>query len=341
MNTRMIYEPDEESLKYAAKVIRDGGLVVFPTETVYGLGADALSSGAAEKIYKAKGRPSDNPLIITLPSVADVEKYAYPPKSFYKLSEKFLPGPLTCVVRKKSIIPDTVSAGLPTVAVRVPSNPIAQKLCALSGVPVAAPSANLSGKPSVTSLKSAIEDMYGRVDVIIDGGESEIGLESTIVSLDGDKAVLLRPGGITIEMLKEVIPDIEIGSSVKEEFIGRPSAPGMKYRHYAPDAPVYLLDGSDASVYEWITAKAEELAAEGKKVGVLCCDEDTPLLALPGSVSLGPRGDDGVQAHRLFECLRSFKEVDVIYGRLPEDSGLGLAVLNRLLKAAGFQIIKL
>ena len=337
----MIYEPDEESLKYAAEVIRSRGLVVFPTETVYGIAANEKRSGAAEKIYKAKGRPSDNPLIITLPSVAEVEKYAYPPESYYKLAEHFLPGPLTCVIPKKSSIPDTVSAGLPTVAVRVPSNPIARKLCALSGVPVAAPSANLSGKPSVTSLKAAIEDMYGRVDVIINGGDSEIGLESTIVSLDGDKAVLLRPGGITFEMLGEVIPDIELGGSVKEEFIGRPSAPGMKYRHYAPDAPVYLLDGEDKAVYEWITAKAAELAAEGKKAGILCCDEDIPLLSLSGAVSLGPRGDDGVQAHRLFECLRSFKEADVIYGRLPDDSGLGLAVLNRLLKAAGFQIIKL
>lgn len=337
----MIYEPDEESLKYAAEVIRTGGLVVFPTETVYGIGANALSSDAAEKIYKAKGRPSDNPLIITLPSVSDVEKYAYPPESYFRLAEKFLPGPLTCVIPKKSNIPDTVSAGLSTVAVRVPSNPIARRLCALSGVPVAAPSANLSGKPSVTSLKSAIEDMYGRVDVIIDGGESEIGLESTIVSLDGDKATILRPGGITVEMLREVLPGIEIGSSVKEEFDGIPSAPGMKYRHYAPDAPVYLLDGDDAAVYNWITEKAAELASQGRKAGVLCCDEDTPLLALLGSVSLGPRGDDGVQAHRLFECLRSFKDADVIYGRLPDDSGLGLAVLNRLLKAAGFQIIKL
>ncbi|MCR5263141.1 MAG: threonylcarbamoyl-AMP synthase [Clostridiales bacterium] len=340
MKTRIIHSPDERDLKDAAEIIRGGGLVVFPTETVYGLGGSALDPDAARRIYEAKGRPSDNPLIIHLPSVGEVRKYADPPGIYFDLAERFLPGPLTVVMPKKDIIPDTVSAGLPTVAVRIPSNPTASELCRLAGVPIAAPSANLSGRPSVTTIQAAIEDMDGRADMIIDGGESEIGLESTIISLVGDP-VLLRPGAVTLEMLREVIPDIKIGGAVKEKYDGRAIAPGMKYRHYAPSMPVVLIDGGDEGFYDYISEKKAALAKEGKRCGVLCYDEDSGRVDAAQILSLGPRADEKTAAHRLFGLLRSFSGVDVVYGRLPSTEGLGLAVFNRLIKAAGFEVVRL
>ena len=342
MTTRVIHSPTESDLKDAAEIIKGGGLVVFPTETVYGLGANALDPDAARRIYEAKGRPSDNPLIIHLPSVDEVKKYACPPDIYFELAERFLPGPLTVVMPKKDVIPDTVSAGLPTVAVRVPSHPIASRLCRLASVPIAAPSANLSGRPSVTTLKAAIEDMDGRADMIIDGGESDIGLESTIISLAGEPT-LLRPGGITFEQLRSVIPDIKIGGAVKEKYDGRAIAPGMKYRHYAPDMPVVLLDGSDEAFFACVAERCAALAAESKACGVLCYDEDLPHItpAVRETLSLGPKSDESAAAHRLFTLLRSFSGVDVVYGRLPKSEGLGLAVFNRLVKAAGFDIVKL
>ena len=340
MKTRIIHSPDERDLKDAAEIIRGGGLVVFPTETVYGLGGSALDPDAARRIYEAKGRPSDNPLIIHLPSVGEVRKYADPPEIYFDLAERFLPGPLTVVMPKKDIIPDTVSAGLPTVAVRIPSNQTASELCRLAGVPIAAPSANLSGRPSVTTIQAAIEDMDGRADMIIDGGESEIGLESTIISLAGDP-VLLRPGAVTIEMLREVIPDIKIGGAVKEKYDGRAIAPGMKYRHYAPSMPVVLIDGGDEGFYAYISEKKAALANEGKRCGVLCYDEDAGRVDAAQILSLGPRADEKTAAHRLFGLLRSFSGVDVVYGRLPSTEGLGLAVFNRLIKAAGFEVVRL
>ena len=340
MNTRIIHSPDERDLKDAAEIIRGGGLVVFPTETVYGLGGSALDPDAARRIYEAKGRPSDNPLIIHLPSVGEVRKYADPPEIYFDLAERFLPGPLTVVMPKKDIIPDTVSAGLPTVAVRIPSNQTASELCRLAGVPIAAPSANLSGRPSVTTIQAAIEDMDGRADMIIDGGESEIGLESTIISLAGDP-VLLRPGAVTLEMLREVIPDIKIGGAVKEKYDGRAIAPGMKYRHYAPSMPVVLIDGGDEGFYAYISEKKAALAKEGKRCGVLCYDEDSGRVDAAQILSLGPRADEKTAAHRLFGLLRSFSGVDVVYGRLPSTEGLGLAVFNRLIKAAGFEVVRL
>ena len=342
--TKIIRAPDDSSLQIAAQTILDGGLVVFPTETVYGLGANALDAEASKKIYEAKGRPSDNPLIIHLPSVADVEKYCMPPKFYYTLAEKFLPGALTVILPKRPMIPDTVTAGLDTVAVRIPSNPIANRLLSLCGVPVAAPSANLSGKPSPTTLKHVLDDMNGRADVIIDGGESEIGLESTIIKLEGengDRAVLLRPGEITLDDLRGVCSEVIIGDSVTGKFEGKPIAPGMKYRHYAPDAPVFLIDGDDAEFSGYVEEKIGEYAKTGKKVGILRYDEDDELAGLENSISLGKKDDSAAQAHRLFECLRDFKDVDVIYGRLPSKAGIGLAVYNRLIKAAGFQIIDL
>jgi len=329
----LILNDNMENIARAAGVIKAGGLVVFPTETVYGLGANALDPSAAHKIYEAKGRPSDNPLIIHLADVADAEKYSYTCDLYYKFAAKFLPGPLTVILPKRGIIPDEVTGGLATVALRVPSNPIANALIRATGVPIAAPSVNLSGKPSPTTVEHVIEDMNGRVDVIIDGGDSAIGLESTIIKIDGGKVTLLRPGGITYEELTAVHADIILSDSVTGKFDGIPDAPGMKYRHYAPDAKVYLIDADDGDFYEYVNRHGD--------VGVLCYEEDIAYIANKNIISIGHRRDYDEQAHNLFKCLREFKNVEIIYARMPERDGIGLALFNRLVKAAGFEVIKL
>lgn len=333
VNTRFIREITDESIRYAADVILGGGLVAFPTETVYGLGANALDDSASKKIYAAKGRPSDNPLIIHLSDAADAEKYAVVSDTFYRIAEKFMPGPLTVILPKKDIIPYSVTGGLDTVAIRIPSNKIANRLIRAAGVPIAAPSANISGKPSPTSFYHVEHDMDGRADVIIDGGECDIGLESTIISISGDDIKLLRPGAVTVEMLEPFAAHVEIDKSITEKFDGKPLAPGMKYRHYAPDAPLVILDGEDEQVYKYLEDK--------KNCGIICYDEDTPLLMRENSVSIGHRCDLAEQGARLFDCLRSFGDVDVIYARMPDRNGIGLAVFNRLLKASGYTIKKL
>jgi len=324
----------------AARCIRDGGLVVFPTETVYGLGANALDADAARKIYAAKGRPSDNPLICHFSRVEEVGRYAETGPVFEKIAAAFMPGPITVVLPKKvengrPLIPDEVTGGLPTMGVRVPSNPIARRFIADCGVPIAAPSANLSGSPSPTVLRHVLEDMYGRVDAVIDGGESEIGLESTIVMPmdDGSGVRLLRPGGITPEALEKVCGRVEIDPAVLKKFDGTPLAPGMKYRHYAPKAPVVLLEGSDARVYAFLAGR--------KDCGILCFDEDECLLQWENVLTMGSKNDSAAQAHRLFACLRDFSDVPVIYARMPAREGVGLAVFNRLIKAAGYELLNL
>ena len=236
-----------DGIKDAAECIKNGGLVVFPTETVYGLGANALDDKAAAKIFAAKGRPSDNPLITHLAAVEDAEKYCETNELFYKLANRFMPGPLTVILPKKlrngkPVIPDTVTGGLPNAAIRIPSNPTAHALIEAAGVPVAAPSANISGSPSPTTLRHVVEDMYGRVDIIIDGGDSDIGLESTVVLLCGGEPRLLRPGAVTFEELRQICGDITADRAVYEKTDGIPLSPGMKYRHYAPRARVIMLD---------------------------------------------------------------------------------------------------
>ena len=329
----LILNNNIENITRAAGIIRTGGLVVFPTETVYGLGADALDPSAAHKIYEAKGRPSDNPLIIHLADISDAEKYSYVCDLYYKFAEKFLPGALTVILPKRDCIPDEVTSGLNTVALRVPSHPIANALIKAAEVPIAAPSVNLSGKPSPTTVKHVIEDMNGRVNAIIDGGDSAIGLESTIIKIDGDKVTLLRPGGITYEDLISVHENIIISDAITGKFNGVPDAPGMKYRHYAPDAKVYLVDADDDSFYEYVNGQTD--------CGVLCYDEDITHIFNKNIISLGHRNDYNEQAHNLFKCLREFKNVEVIYARIPERDGIGLALFNRLIKAAGFEVIKL
>lgn len=333
-----IYKVDNDCSNFpesAGEIIRSGGLVAFPTETVYGLGANALDPEAAKKIYAAKGRPSDNPLIIHISKVEDAEKYCYTTPMFYKLAEAFLPGALTVIMKKKDIIPFEVTGGLDTVAVRLPSNPIARRLIDKAGVPIAAPSANLSGRPSPTTAAHVIADLNGRCDMIIDGGQCEIGLESTIVKPEDDCLTLLRPGGITVEMLSAICPVIiDKAVTAKLSEGERPLAPGMKYRHYAPETPVVLVDGSLDLLKEFVRNKASS-----SKVGVLLSEKEAPQFG-GINVRILTFCDE---AHDLFARLREVdnQHCDIFYARLPSKEGIGFAVYNRILKAAGYEIISL
>lgn len=332
----------EKDIELAAQIIRRGGLVVFPTETVYGLGGNALRADAAQAIYAAKGRPGDNPLIVHLADPAEAEKYCVTGPLFARLAAVFMPGPLTVIMPKRECIPGTVTGGLATVGVRVPSHPMARALIECAGVPIAAPSANLSGKPSPTSAAHVRDDLDGRVDMILDGGECEIGLESTIVRIDGEDALTLcRPGAVTYEQLCSVCGSVKIDKAVLEK-LGEdetPVAPGMKYRHYAPEAPVTLIDGEHGAAVRYIESIA------GAHTGVLCYDEDLVHFERAGKViSLGAMDDPAAQARALFGALREADadgRVSEIYAFLPERQGLGFAVYNRLIKAAGFQVMKL
>ncbi len=335
--------PSSPLLEDAAAVIRSGGLVVFPTETVYGLGADALSSQAAKKIYAAKGRPSDNPLIIHISSPDEAEAYTYTSDTYYKIAKLFMPGPITVVMTAKDTVPPETRGGLPTVAVRCPENPIANKLIALSGRPIAAPSANLSGSPSPTNVKHVIDDMMGRVDMIIDGGSSDFGLESTIVKIENDGSlVLLRPGKITREDLLAASFDVKLASAVTEGLREGETAisPGMKYKHYAPRATFVLLDGEKEQIFDFLGDKT------GQNTAFFVYDEDETYFSRLLGVTLyrlGPRLDEESQAKRLFALLREADECghSVIYAPLPRTEGIGLALYNRMIRAAAHTIIKL
>jgi L-threonylcarbamoyladenylate synthase len=320
------------------KIIRAGGLVAFPTETVYGLGANALDADAAEKIYKAKGRPSDNPLIIHIAHIEDANKYCVVNDIYMTLAKKFMPGPLTVVLPKRNCIPHTVTGGLDTVAVRLPSDKNARSLIDAAGVPIAAPSANLSGRPSPTTAEHVLNDMNGRIDMIIDGGECDVGLESTIVKVEKDHLILLRPGAVTLEMLETVSP-VLIDKSVigKLEDGEQPLAPGMKYRHYAPDTKVVLIDSSnDEKFIDFIIEKSKIT-----RVGALVSDRDAERLRDSGAVVLNLGSDYLTEAHNLFARLREIDTMkcDVFYARLPDKAGIGLAVYNRIIKAAGYEVL--
>ena len=327
----------ESDLSRAAAVLRAGGLVVFPTETVYGLGGDATRDEAAKKIYAAKGRPSDNPLIIHIATPADAEEYAVTNELYYRLAKAFMPGPLTIILPRKNTIPKSTTGGLDSVAVRCPSHPVAHKLIELCGFPIAAPSANLSGKPSPTSAAHVAQDMDGRVDMILDSGESEIGLESTIIKIDGDGLTLLRPGGITCDALSLVCENITVADAVLHQLAAneRPLSPGMKYRHYAPTAPLVLLSGKEQDVLAYLKQETQS-----RKCAILCYDEEYE--ALSGSILLpiGQKNDLSAQAHRLFAALREADTTDaeIIYAHLPPQEGLGLALYNRLIRAAAHTV---
>lgn len=328
-------EPD---LVRAAGIIRHGGLVVFPTETVYGLGGDATDDSAAKKIYAAKGRPSDNPLIIHVAKPEDAERYAVTNATYERLAKAFMPGPLTVILPRREIIPTSVTGGLETVAVRCPSHPVAHRLIELAGVPIAAPSANLSGKPSPTCAGHVISDLDGRVDMILDGGFSEIGLESTIVKIDGDDSLtLLRPGGITRDALSMVCRNVTVADAVTRQLAAdeRPLSPGMKYRHYAPTAPVVLLKGEPERVLAFLQAEQDE-----KNCAILCFDEEVPSLRAKNLFPVGSRTDLAAQAQTLFGALRDADRTDaeIIYAHLPPTDGIGLALYNRMIRAAAHTV---
>ena len=350
MNTEIVKilsleDGGEIALKRAAEIIKDGGLVVFPTETVYGIGGDATNPKAAKKIYAAKGRPSDNPLIIHISTPEEAEKYAYTSGLYYKLAERFMPGPITLILKAKDSIPPETRGGLETVAVRCPEHKVARELIRLAGVPIAAPSANISGSPSPTSAKHVIDDMNGRVDMIIDGGEAEFGLESTILKIDeNDTITLLRPGRITQKDIEACIGKIEISGAVTAALAEgeRVLSPGMKYRHYAPKCPVVLIDGAPSAAVRFIKEDAED-----KRVAVVAYTEDTELfsdeLNAAEIIDFGARSDELTQAHRLFSLLREAdkKSFDKIYAPLPSKEGIGLALYNRMIRAAAYNIVKL
>lgn len=325
----------------AADIIRRGGLVVFPTETVYGLGGDATNADAARRIYAAKGRPSDNPLIIHIAHPTDAATYAETDALYDRLAAAFMPGPLTVILPRRPIIPLSTTGGLDTVAVRCPSHPVAHALIQTAGVPIAAPSANLSGKPSPTCAAHVAQDMEGRVDMILDGGDSEIGLESTIVKLDRDEAgeylTLLRPGGITYDALCCVWDRVVVAPAVTELLSAdvRPLSPGMKYKHYAPATPVVLLDGAPDDVLAYLQARQTD-----ERCAILCYDEEIPFLRGERLLPVGARDDLATHAHTLFSRLRESDALgaDVVYAHLPPQEGLGLALYNRMIRAAAHTV---
>ncbi len=340
-----ITDPSEknakEALGRAAKILKDGGLVVMPTETVYGLGGNGIDGKAAEKIYAAKGRPADNPLILHIEKPEDAEKYCHTSPLYFELAKAFMPGPLTVIMPKKDIVPFAVTAGLPTVAVRCPEHRVANALIHEAGIPIAAPSANLSGKPSPTNAKYVLEDMNGRVDMIIDGGECEIGLESTIVMIKDESLTLLRPGAVTYDALSLVCENVKIADAVlrmlKED--EKPLSPGMKYKHYAPNTPLVLLDGDYAAQTAFLKNEMKT-----KKCAILCYDEENDTLNDKNAslIPIGMRDDLATHARKLFTALRDADKLgcDVIYAHLPEKTGLGLALYNRMIRAAAHTILK-
>ncbi len=327
------------AIEKAAEIIKNGGLVVMPTETVYGLGGNGLAASAAKKIYAAKGRPADNPLIIHIADPDEAEKYCHVSPLYRDLARAFMPGPLTVIMPKKDIIPLSVTAGLETVAVRCPDHPVANALIRAAGVPIAAPSANLSGKPSPTTAEYVMEDMKGRVDMVIDGGESEIGLESTIVMIKNDTLTLLRPGAVTYDALCMVSEKVEIAGSVLEMLKEneKPLSPGMKYKHYAPSTPLILLDGEEENVLGFLEGEIKN-----KKCAILCYDEECDLLKGACLLPIGTKEDLNAHAHTLFTSLRDADKLgcDIIYAHLPPKKGLGLALYNRMIRAAAHTIKK-
>jgi len=327
----------EGILEEAAKEIRNGGLVAFPTETVYGLGADGTDEAAVKRIFEAKGRPSNNPLILHFAQVEDCEEYAECDERFHALADAFMPGPITVVLPSRGKCAPAVTAGLATVAVRVPVHPVARSLIRLTGKPIAAPSANLSGKPSPTTCEHVITDLEGRVGYIIDGGSCSVGLESTIVKFDAAGATLLRPGGITLEMLNSVLGDVKVAPEVLAPPApgAVPESPGMLLKHYSPDAPLYLVR-SDS---EERMKKFFSEAAENKENAVICFNGYADAKN-DNVYYLGDRRETAEHARKLFELLRVADRSGAkrIYAPMPERSGLGLALQNRMLRAAAFKI---
>jgi len=336
------------ALEEPAKALREGKTVAFPTETVYGLGANALSDESVAKIYKAKGRPSDNPLIVHIGNWEELNALVEEiPEKGRMLIDALWPGPLTMIFKKSAKVPEGVTPGLDTVAVRMPAHPIALNLIQMAGVPVAAPSANLSGKPSPTIGEHVIEDLSGKVDYIIVSGNAEVGLESTVLDLTGDVPMILRPGGATKEELEAVVGFIELDPALESKSdVHKPKSPGMKYTHYSPKAEVQVVSGELTKVVELIKTLSKERSDNGAVVGIMCSDEtvskyDESADGFKVKISLGSRAELKTVGSSLFRVLREFDEhgVDIILAEAYPDDGLGKAIMNRLNKAAGFNII--
>ena len=335
---------DEKSILQAGEIIKRGGLVAFPTETVYGLGGDALNPDSSRKIYAAKGRPSDNPLIIHICRLEDIDRIVseFPLKA-KKLAAEFWPGPLTMVLPKSDAVPGETTGGLNTVAVRMPVDPIALSFIEAAGGYVAAPSANVSGRPSPTSSRYVEEDMCGRIDMIIDGGDVEIGLESTIVDLTGEMPMLLRPGSITLEMLKDVLGNVAVDPTIMEgNLAGRPKAPGMKYKHYAPKGELTIVSGESAKVVEKMNELTSFSMEQGEKVGIIGTEENISFYKGDSIKCVGKKDDEVSIAKHLYRILREFDDEGVtrIYSESFSSGGMGQAIMNRLLKAAGHQVLE-
>lgn len=335
---------DIRTIQEAGSILKKGGLVAFPTETVYGLGANALDEEAAKKTYAAKGRPSDNPLIVHIADVQALEEIAVNiPAAVEDLAEHFWPGPLTLILEKSPAVPYGTTGGLDTVAVRMPSNLAARELILAAGGYVSAPSANISGRPSPTTAEHVRQDLDGKIPMILDGGSVEIGLESTILDMTVSPPMILRPGAVTLDMLEEVIGDVSVDQTILgNESDIPPKAPGMKYRHYAPKANLVLVEGEEENVIAKINALAGELRKHEKKVGIIGTDETVSRYLGDYVVSIGAREDEEGIARHLYRILRDFDElgVEMIYSESFSSQGIGQAIMNRLLKAAGHQILE-
>ena len=336
---------DPAAMREAGRILKEGGLVAFPTETVYGLGGNALDERASGKIYAAKGRPSDNPLIVHIAETDALFQITEEvPKKAMAMAEAFWPGPLTMIFRKNEKVPLATTGGLSSVAVRMPSHPVALAIIREGGGYIAAPSANTSGRPSPTRAEHVCEDLTGKIDMIVDGGAVGIGLESTIVDFTEEVPVILRPGYINQEMIQEVIGPVRMdrGLLITEEKV-RPKAPGMKYRHYAPKAQLTIVQGNSSQVTAYINAQCEKAVREGKKPGVIAADET--VSAYRGAVvkGIGARNDEEEIARNLFAVLREFDEedTDILFSEAFDTPRMGQAIMNRLLKAAGHHIIDL
>jgi len=350
MKTRVIKITDPKSqsfdIKEAAQLIVNGEVVAFPTETVYGLGANALDSGAVQKIFEVKGRPGDNPLIVHISDISQWHDLVDGiPGDALLLAEQFWPGPLTIILKKSDRVPMEVTAGLNTVGVRMPAHPVARELINQAGVPIAAPSANRSGRPSPTTALHVLDDMDGRIPVILDGGKADVGVESTVLDMTGEIPVILRPGGITPEMIEEALGHVRIDPHVMSPLDGNKKvrSPGMKYIHYAPKAPVILVRGDLDKLISYINEETQRQINAGKRVGILATDQTIKSYGQGERLTMGDRHKPRELAANLFGRLREFDEldVDIILAEAVEEKGEGLAVMNRMARAAGFHIVDL
>lgn len=332
-------------VKEAGKILKNGGLVAFPTETVYGLGGDAKNKDASKAIYAAKGRPSDNPLIVHIPDVSWVDGIVSEiPEAAKKLADAFWPGPMTLIFKKNEVIPLETTGGLDTVAVRLPSHPVARALMEESGVYIAAPSANTSGRPSPTKAKHVAEDLSGKIDAIIDGGEVNIGLESTIIDVTEDIPTILRPGYISLDDVKAVVGEARMDPGIMSKDSNvRPKAPGMRYRHYAPKGNLIVVNGEKEKVCAYINKQVESAGALHKKVAVLASSETASTYKNAKVYVIGSLNDEEEIARNLYDVLRQFdeEEMELIFSEAFETPHIGQAIMNRLLKAAGHQVVSL